>query len=67
MDINEVKKLVYKQNPRANMYNISKEGILYSAEIDEKVITFLIPLSDIDANFFPEMDAKLLLRWLQID
>lgn len=73
MNINEIKKELYKQRPNASMVNITKSGILYIASIEMndgditryKVINFIVPLSEIgDAIFKYTMDAKLLIRYI---
>lgn len=66
MEKNEIKKAVYKQNPKANLKFIRKSVAYYNATIDDSIlITFEVPTDDMgDADFFNEMDAKLLLRWL---
>lgn len=66
MEKNEIKKLLYKVNPKAELMNVTKERIFYLTKIEDKVIRFLIPLGDIeDAKFEFLMDAKLLIRWLE--
>lgn len=69
---NKIKKLLYKQNPDAVIFTITKTGILYttqlkSEEFDDREIhvLFLIPFEDIgDAKFLNKMDSKLLIRWI---
>lgn len=70
MEKNEVKKSLYRENPKAWLVNITKDGILYRTDIwkDSEVtrVSFLIPGTDIqDAKFNLEMPAKHLIRWLQ--
>lgn len=58
MELNEIKKLLYKKNPKANIIQITKEFLNYTARIDDLVIRFLVPISDIgDASFFQ--------KWMQ--
>jgi len=70
MEKNEIKKALYKQKPVAKLQMIRKGLAYYSAtiEVNEKVDTevqFEVPVNDMgDADFFPEMDAKLLNRYL---
>ena len=69
----EIKKLLYKQKPEANLLFI-RNGIAYydgvvkvqsEPHVEYKSVFFNIPISDMgDADFFPTMDAKLLIRWL---
>jgi hypothetical protein len=67
MTKNEIKKKFYKDNPKANLIQIFKGLCNYVVHLDNNfVIQILIPLSEMgDALFYPEMDAKLLIRWLQ--
>jgi hypothetical protein len=75
---NEIKKILYKQNPKANFSYIRKEIAYYKAIIsiektEEKLpetyqVLFEIPVKDMgDADFFQEMDGKLLIRWISIN
>lgn len=76
METNEIKKLLYKQNPAALFKYIRKGNAYYQAgiEIDKdnlldlpivKLITFEVPVSDMgDADFLSMMPAKLLIRWI---
>ena len=65
---NEIKKALYKEKPKAYLNSIKRDLLTYhtySTTIG-KTLWFNIPISDIgDATFFYEMDAKLLIRWLQ--
>ena len=73
MEINEIKKALYKQKPIAKLL-VRKNGVAYyDAVILEqeepilkyKTLFFDVPESDMgDAEFTEEMDAKLLIRWL---
>lgn len=61
----EIKKLIYKQKPKAYLEFI-RIGVAYyyTTSLGTK-ISFQIPISDMGStDFFPEMEAKLLLRWL---
>jgi hypothetical protein len=69
MEKNEIKKALYKEKPAANFVSAGKDGLVYTTIIREvpepQRISFLIPYSDIgDAIFYPDMDAKLLIRYL---
>ncbi len=67
MEINEVKKALYRQKPLASLMYIRK-GVAYyqSALADEMSLLFAVPVDDMgDADFLPNMDAKLLIRWIQ--
>lgn len=68
----EIKKRLYKQKPKAFL-KILRMGVAYyecTIAIDNKVeiVNFEIPISDMgNADFYPEMEAKLLNRWIVID
>lgn len=79
MTTNEIKKLLYKRNPLANLQYIRKGKAYYMAgfQIDEndntlpikmQYVYFEVPVADLaemgDADFYPAMLAKLLIRWL---
>ena len=66
MEKNEVKKKLYKQNPKATFNFIRKGVAYYTTEINETFqIFFEIPVIDMgDADFESTMDAKLLIRWI---
>lgn len=65
MEKTEIKKELYKQKPIANLEFIRKGIAYYATVLGEDYIRFEVPLEDIgDADFFPNMDAKLLIRYL---
>lgn len=73
MDKNEIKKELYKQKPIAK-YQMLPNGALarkgaieYKALLEDKTEVFFdVIVSDLgDADLFPEMDAKLLIRYLR--
>ena len=67
MELNEIKKALYKENPHAVLKHIRKGVVYYSAHLVsvDKVIQFQVPISDMgDADFEPFIDAKLLIRWI---
>lgn len=72
MENNEIKKALYKQKPKARFLFIRKGSAFYTSrvkdgETEESRITvyFEVPVSDMcDAEFYDEMDAKLLNRWI---
>jgi hypothetical protein len=66
MNINEIKKSFYKEDPVAKLIMIRKGKAYYQSEINGKEAWFDVPLSDMgDADFLPNMQAKHLIRWLQ--
>lgn len=65
MEKNEIKKALYKQSPLATFSKIRKGNAYYVADLENKNLLFEIPIVDMgDADFFPDMEAKLLIRWL---
>ncbi len=69
MELNDIKKALYKQSPEAKMFCVNKYGVNYEATITVNDIpvklTFQVPLIDMgDADFLPVMEAKLLIRWI---
>jgi hypothetical protein len=66
MNFNEIKKSLYKENPKARCIVADNSGISYEASLQSgQVIYFTIPFNDFgDAKFYPEMDGKLLIRWI---
>ena len=74
MELNEIKKALYKQNPDATLTVVTKDGIRYESYVVEHTenqaskhtyLYFNVPLSDIgDATFEDEMPAKLLIRYI---
>lgn len=70
MEINEIKKALYKQNPKAEFKFIRKGVAYYSTIIESEnyepvEIKFEIPVSDMgDADFEYSMDSKYLIRWI---
>ena len=66
MTNNEIKKLVYKQKPQADLEMIRGGNLYYNALLTNmEEILFTVPISDIGTtDVFPMMEAKHLLRWL---
>ncbi len=67
MDKNELKKVLYLNKPVAKLLSSDKESLKYKAMVNDIEILFKIPVSDMGTNpgiFKPEMDAKLLIRWI---
>ena len=69
MELNDIKKSLYRENPHAVLKQIRKGVAYYSAHIPsaDKVVHFEVPVSDMgDADFLSHMDSKLLIRWIAI-
>lgn len=62
----EIKKALYKQKPTAQLEKIKSGVAYYYTQIKEgDFIRFEIPCNDMGtADFYFEMDAKLLIRWI---
>lgn len=65
MKNNELKKLLYLNKPTAFFLYIRKGHAYYKCTVNNIEIMFDILVSDMgDADFFPEMEAQLLSRWV---
>lgn len=69
LQLNDIKKILYKDNPSAVLTQIRKGVAYYSAftisGTDQIKIYFEVPVSDMgDADFLSHMDSKYLIRWL---
>ena len=70
MEKNEIKKLLYKQNPKATFTHIRKANAYYTSTVEDAIagrvlVHFEVPVNDMgDADFFNEMEAKFLIRWI---
>ncbi len=75
MEKNEIKKDIYKQKPKADFKFLRKGVMHYTSFLNYKEeegyytavpLRFEIPVEDMgEADFYPEMEAKLLIRWLE--
>lgn len=66
MEKNELKKILYREKPLAQLDFIRKGKVYYSCVVNDIHMTFEVPVSDMgDADLFPTMDAHLLIRYLQ--
>jgi len=69
MELNEIKKALYKENPHAVLKGIRRGVVYYSAHLvsNDIIIQFQVPIEDMgDADFLSHMDSKLLIRWITI-
>lgn len=67
MDKNELKKILYLNKPIAKLESSNKELFTYKTSVNDIEILFNVPVSDMGTNpgiFKPEMEAKLLIRWI---
>lgn len=75
MEKNEIKKALYKQKPVANFKMVRNSVAYYESVIQDEqaepvpyTVNFAIPVSDMgDADLLPEMDGKLLIRYILAD
>jgi hypothetical protein len=69
MELNEIKKALYKENPHAVLKMVRRGVAYYSAHLvsNDLVVQFQVPVEDMgDADFLSSMDSKLLIRWITI-
>ena len=67
MELNDIKKRLYKENPTANLIQVRDAKLNYSTSLDNgnTVILFTIPMEETKgADFFSNMDSKHLIRWI---
>ena len=65
MEINDIKKYLYKVKPMAKLLYIRKGSAYYEAPGPEKEFLFKVPVEDMgDADYLPEMPAQQLIRYL---
>ncbi len=66
MEINEIKKALYKEKPLATLTLIRNGNANYSTKLEDgSDVLFEVPVSDMgESGFYPSMDAKLLIRWI---
>jgi hypothetical protein len=74
MELNDLKKLLYRNSVQAELIQVNKSGIVYHSNfyedkesIHEISVSFVVPLNDIgDAHFHTTMYAKHLIRYIDI-
>lgn len=75
VELNEIKKLFYKQDPKATFEWAREDGLFYecilSIPVGEnhspkvEIVNFMVPLSEVKgATFQSKMPAKLLIRYI---
>ena len=77
MELNQIKKALYRQNPIANLWGVSISANHYQTYIKDAQgnnykIKFRIPEEEItpifkddNGNYLPQMEAKHLIRWIK--
>lgn len=67
MEKNEVIKRLYRENPKADLMYVRYAQLHYMTSISDGLVTimFKIPMEDTKgADFLCEMEAKLLIKWI---
>jgi hypothetical protein len=66
MELNEIKKALYKQSPKAKLHLIKSGVAYYSALLsDETEVRFDVPFNEMgDVTFYALEEAKHLIRWI---
>lgn len=63
MTKNEIKKMLYKDDPCAYLHEVRKDGIVYI--LGDEITRFLVPLEEVgEVKWTREIPAKLLIRYL---
>lgn len=67
MNKNEIKKALYKEKPTATLYFEDDKTYSYDTTLlDESVIKFNVPISEMGENLFAKvLPAQLLIRWIE--
>jgi hypothetical protein len=72
MELNDLKKLLYRNSVQAELIQVNKSGIIYHSHFyetkestQEIFVGFVVPLNDIgDAHFQTTMSAKHMIRYI---
>jgi len=69
MEKNDIKKELYKQKPIAKLKFIIIGNAYYETTIkngdEDYIVQFVVPVNDMgETDFFPEMDGKLMIRYI---
>lgn len=65
MDLNEIKKTLYKEKPIAILSFTHEEYVQYIAKIGQRIdVVFQIPIEE--HQFEKQVPAQLLIRWISI-
>lgn len=66
-DLNTIKKILYKEKPKAFFQYVRKGDAYYKTKTSEGEINFKIPVTDMgEADFGIELESSLLMRWIMI-
>lgn len=67
MEINEIKRALYKEKPIAIMQRATQEGLEYKTTCSLGEINFIVPREDFgEGGFNDEEPAQLLIRWIKV-
>ena len=65
MTASEIKKVLHRTNPPANLLHIKKGKAVYQSKTEVGNVVFNVPVDDMgDAAFLQQMDSKHLIRWI---
>lgn len=66
MTLNDAKKALYKETPTAELIEFYKGRLYYQAKLaDGTMVYFHVPVDELgETKFYPDMEAKLLIRYL---
>jgi hypothetical protein len=66
MELNEIKKTLYKEKPLATLLYIRKGSAYYFTSLSDGTrVDFEVPVNDMgDTDYLNQMDAKLLIRYI---
>lgn len=69
MELNDIKKILYRGEYDARIINVRKDGILYETYDKEgNTFSFLVPLNELGEVIWERlMPAKLLIRYLIVN
>jgi len=70
MELNEIKKALYKQNPVAELESVNNDGLFYITSLSledmpKYVVMFRVPLIELgETVWHKDIEAKLLIRYI---
>lgn len=66
MNLNDIKKKLYKEEPDAILMYVDGSGARYNTVFDDGVVVFFqVPANEMGTtSFYPVMEAKYLIRWI---
>ena len=65
MNVNEIKKALYREKPTAHRLLVGTKETTYCTRLDNDVVVgFAVPIEEITDSFTETMNAQLLIRWI---